>query len=137
MNQGLGWYRGQSGHNREHYEWLHKALPSDAADWKVVALFYSALHRVNYHLFERTGKHPKNHAERNRRVEAEMPLVFDDYRDLYMMGVRARYRDGFRTRDYARRRALELVRSWNQHGRLHQMRCAAEAAAAAAPAAAT
>ena len=44
----LEWYREQSEYNRRFYEWLHKVRPRDAHDWKVVALFYSALHRVNY-----------------------------------------------------------------------------------------
>ena len=44
----LEWYREQSKHNKEFYEWLHRVRPSDAHDWKVNALFYSALHRVNY-----------------------------------------------------------------------------------------
>ena len=109
MSQGLEWYRKQSGHNRRHYEWLHRTRPRDVPDWKVSALFYSALHRVSYHLVVLTGAHPKNHAERNRRVEAELPHVFDAYRDLYMMSIQARYHDGFRTKDRTRRRALELL----------------------------
>ena len=37
----------QSEYNRHVYEWRQESRP-DLADWKVVVLFYSALHRVNY-----------------------------------------------------------------------------------------
>ena len=60
-------------------------------------------------LVRRTWRHPKNHAYRNRRVEAELPQVFDVYRDLCMMSIRARCHDGFRTKDYARRQALGML----------------------------
>ena len=78
-------------------------------DWKVVALFYSGLHRVNYWLAMRTGRAPASHFERKRRVEGGVRQVFSAYRDLYLMSMRARYRDGLRTRDYHRARALALL----------------------------
>ena len=48
MTPPVEWYREQSDYNRRFYEWLHAARPDDANDWKVAALFYSGLHRVNY-----------------------------------------------------------------------------------------
>ena len=92
----LEWYGERSEHNRRFYEWLHKARTRDAHDWKVVALFYSALHRIDYRFARETGRAPRNHFERNRLVEGDLPQVFEYYRDLYMMGMEARYRDGHR-----------------------------------------
>ena len=102
-------YRDQSGHNRHFYGWLHEARPNDANDWKVTALFYSALHSINYELAKRTGRAPKSHAERNRRIRRELPRVRKDYADLYAMSLRARYCDGYRLGDDRRRAAVELA----------------------------
>ena len=73
------------------------------------ALFYSALHRINYWLVRQTGRAPRNHAERNRRVECELPQVLDDYNDLYLLSMRARYREGHRLGDDRRESAHELL----------------------------
>lgn len=105
----LEWYREQSKYNKQFYEWLHRVRPSDAHDWKVNVLFYSALHRVNYWFAKNTGRAPRNHTERNLRVRRELPQVFKDYRDLYMMSREARYRDGHRLGDNRRKSAVESV----------------------------
>ena len=104
MTEDAEWYKAQSEYNRRVYERL-VADYDDMADWKVVALFYSALHRVNYWFVVRTGRAPDNHTKRNRSVRREMQEVFVDYRDLYMDSVRARYRDGFRVSDDRRKEA--------------------------------
>ena len=78
-------------------------------DWKIVALFYSALHRIDYRFARETGRASRNHFERNRLVEGDLPQVFEYYRDLYMMGMEARYRDGHRLGDNRRRSAVEAV----------------------------
>ena len=52
----LEWYREQSEHNRRFYEWLQPVRPDDVHDWKIVALFYSELHRVNYRSARETGR---------------------------------------------------------------------------------
>ena len=108
MSQGTEWYRQQSEYNKRVYEWLHESRP-DLTDWKVTTLFYSALHRANHWFAVQTGTVPSNHAERNLRVKYEMPPAFNDYRDLYTLSMRARYRDGFRTHDSHRRHALVLL----------------------------
>ena len=72
----------QCEHNRRSYERLYTHRP-DLIDRKVTALFYSALHRVNYWLIARAGQAPKSHFIRNRRVENELPQVFNVYRDLF------------------------------------------------------
>ena len=95
------WYREQSEYNRRVYERL-VADYDDMADWKVVALFYSGMHRVNYRFAKRTGRVPTSHISRNRRVERDLPEEFDDYRDLYMESRRARYRDGHGPKDARR-----------------------------------
>ena len=59
------WYREQSKYNRRFYEWLQAVRPDDVHDWKIAALFYSVLHRVNYRFAKETGRAPKNHFERN------------------------------------------------------------------------
>ncbi len=73
------------------------------------ALFYSALHRINYWLVMQTGWAPRNHAERNRRVRGEMPQVRVDYGDLYLLSMRARYREGHRLKDYRHKSAYEQL----------------------------
>ena len=105
----LEWYREQSEYNRRFYEWLHKARPGDAHDWKVIALFYSELHRVNYWFAKKSEQAPRNHFNRNRRVEGDLPHVFNDYNDLYLMNMRARYRDGHRLGDDRRKAAVETA----------------------------
>ena len=110
----LEWYREQSEHNRRLYEILQAAWPDDFHDWKVIALFYSALHRINYWLVKQTGRAPKNHFRRNQQVKHELPTVFRNYRDLFTMSIRARYRDGRRTRDYYHSRALTLLKQLEQ-----------------------
>ena len=110
MTPTLKWYRAQSEYNEQFYEWLHAARPKDAHDWKVNALFYSALHRVNYRFAKDTGRAPKSHAERNGRVRRELPRVRRDYMCLYAASIRARYRDGFRVTDDRRKSAHVLQR---------------------------
>ena len=88
------WYREQSEYNRRVCERFQAVRPNVVHDWKVAALFYSALHRVNCRFGKEAGRVPRNHADRNRRVERELPPVFKDYRDLYLMSIRARYRGG-------------------------------------------
>ena len=105
----LEWYKEQSERCRWFYDWLQAVRPGDAHDWKVVALFYSILHRINYWLVRQTGRDPRNHAERNRRVENELPQVFDDYRNLYMMSMQARYYEGFDVTDDRRKSAYEIL----------------------------
>ena len=105
----LEWYREQSKYNRRFYEWLQAVRPHDVHDWKIVALFYSELHRVNYWFAKDTGRAPDNHFERNRRVWREQPRVRKDYGDLYMMSMRARYRDGHRIGDDRREAAVDIA----------------------------
>ena len=108
MSQDAEWYRRQSEYNRSVYEWMDESRPN-LTDWKVVVLFYSALHRVNYWFATQTGKVPENRAGRNRRVRRELPQIFDDYRDIYTMSRRARYCEGFRTVDFHRGHAVDLL----------------------------
>ena len=101
------WFREQSEYNKKFYERLH-ANRHDLSDWKVILLFYSALHRVNYWFDTRTGRVPDNHAEGNRRVRNELPQVRNEYGNLYAMSRRARYCDGFRIGDARRRLAARM-----------------------------
>ena len=105
----MEWYREQSEYNRRFYERLQAAWPDDLHDWKVAALFYSALHRVNYLFVRETGRAPGSHLERNRRVRRKLPRVRVDYGDLYTMSLRARYRDGHRVTDERRQAAVETA----------------------------
>lgn len=108
MMEDAEWHREQSEYNRWVYERL-VADYDDMADWKVVALFYSALHRVCYWFIKQTGRAPESHAERNRRVRHELPQVFGDYRNLYRESIRARYLDGFRVTDDRQKAAYALL----------------------------
>ena len=110
MSPPVEWYRKQSECNRRFYEWLHASRPDDANGWKVAALLYSGLHRVNCRFAGQEGEAPKSHVERNRRVERDLPQVFDDYKPLYQMSMSARYRDGFRTTDDRRNTADMALR---------------------------
>ena len=82
MTPATEWYMEQSKYNRRFYEWLQEVRPNDAHDWKIVALFYSELHRVNYRFARETGRAPENHFKRNRRVRHELPRARRDYGDL-------------------------------------------------------
>ena len=61
------------------------------------------------------GRAPGRHFERNLRVRRELPHVFGDYRDLYMMSMRARCRDGHSLVGSRRRLAVEKA------GRIDEM----------------
>lgn len=67
------------------------------------------MHGANYWFAMQTDAVPENHATRNRRVRRELPQVFKCCRGLYLMSMRARYRDGFRTGDHYRRHAPGLL----------------------------
>ena len=108
MRQNPERHREQSEHNRCFYEYLDANL-SGYVDWKVNALFYSALHRINYWFAVQTGQAPESHSARNRRVRHELPHLFKDYRDLFMMSMEARYRDGHKMDDSRRQVAVELL----------------------------
>ena len=69
--------------------------------------FCSALHGVYW--FAAQTESPREPRERSRRVRREPPRILDDYRGPYELGMRARYRDGFRTRDSRRVHALALL----------------------------
>ena len=105
----LEWYREQSEHNRAFYELVQATWPDKYHDWKVNPLFYSALHRINYWLVRETGREPRNHTERNRRVRAELPQVRVDYGDLYLLSMQARYREGHLVGDDRRQSAYERL----------------------------
>lgn len=105
----LEWYREQSEHNRRFYECLHRVRPRDAHDWKVIALFYSVLHKINYRFARETGRAPGGPHREEQAGERELPQVSKDYRKLYLMSMRARYRNGHRLVDSRRRLAVEKV----------------------------
>ena len=101
-------YGRQSEYSRRVYEWMDESRPN-LAGWKAAVLFYSALHGANHWFAAQTGKVPENRAERNRRVEKELSAIFGEYRGLYILSMRARYRDGFRTHDSHRVHAMDLL----------------------------
>ena len=105
----LEWYKEESEQNRRFYELLQATWPDKFHNWKVNALFYSALHMINYWLVRQTGRAPRNHIERKRRVRGELPQVFKDYRDLYEMSMRARYREGHRLKNHRHKSAYEKL----------------------------
>ena len=108
VSRKTGWYRQQSEYNRRVYERIH-ADHDDLADWKTTALFYSALHRINYFLAKRTGRAPDSHAARNRRVGRELASVSSTHRNLCLLSKRARCCEGFRVNDDRRRPAVALL----------------------------
>ena len=107
MNERTALYRELSEYNMLVYERL-VADYDDLADWKVNALFYSALHRVNYWFAMNTGRAPESHFGRNRRVRHEIPRVFSDYKEPCTASSRARHCDGFRVADDRRKTACEV-----------------------------
>ena len=109
MTEDAEWHKEQCECNKRAYERL-VADYADLADWKVVALFYSALHRVSDWFVKQTERDPESNAERNRRVRYELPQVFCYYRDIYRESIRARYRDGFRVTDDRQKAAYALLR---------------------------
>ena len=108
MTQKREWCRRQSEHSRRFYERIAAGY-DDLADWKATALFRSALHRASYWLDALTGRAPKSHSERNRRVGRELPTVSDDYRALCRMSREARCSEGFRFGDARGGHAAKLM----------------------------
>ena len=99
----------QGGYNKRFHERFHKVGSRDAHDWKISALFYSELHRINYRFTKETGRAPENHFERNRRVARELPRARKDHGDLYMMSMQARYSEGHKLEDDRRMSAAEAA----------------------------
>ena len=105
----LEWHREESEDSRRFYELVQATWPDKYHGWKVNALFYSALHRINHWLVRQMGRAPGNHAERNRRVKGELPLVLDDYNGLYELSMQARYRKGHMLKDHRHKSAYERL----------------------------
>ena len=105
----LEWYREESEQNRRFHELLQATWPDKFHNWKVNALFHSALHRINCWLVRETERALRNHAERNRRVEGELPQVLGDYNDLYELSMQARYRKGHTLKDHRHKSAHERL----------------------------
>ena len=107
MSQETEWLRKQGECNRRVYGLLD-ADHGGLEDWKAAAVLCSALHGVSHRFDARTGRVPKNHAERGRRVESELPMAFGYCKAPCLLGTRARYCEGFGLGDARRRMAVEM-----------------------------
>lgn len=101
------WFRKQGERNRRVYGLLN-ADHVGLEDWKVAAVPCSALRGVNHRFDARTGRVPKNHAGRSRRVEGELPTALGYCKTPSLLGTRARYCEGLGLGDARRRMAVEM-----------------------------
>lgn len=90
--------------NLKAYTFLRDNTPN-FLDWKVVMLFYSALHDVDAFLDQLTIpnhlKHPKKHKVRNKLVARYLRPVAYEYDGLYHFSKWARYKESpVITQDY-------------------------------------
>ena len=82
--------------------------PLQAAEWAAVVAFYAALHFVNAYLWERYGREPAGHRERNHLVRTDPVLgrCQREYLRLADNAYHARYTVGFQI---SRRDAQTLI----------------------------
>lgn len=80
-----------------------KASSQSEIDWKLIVLFYAAMHYVEAYL-AKSQTHLRSHTTRDGYVtrEANLKKIRTEYNHLKYFGYNARYEiDGFTTRDVA------------------------------------
>jgi hypothetical protein len=78
----------------EHNEFLVSTLDNPFWDWKISAMFYSALHYVESYFAVKKIVHPipkPNHSSRLPLVKKHLFTIYKDYQDLYNDSRDARY----------------------------------------------
>jgi len=98
------WHLDKCDNNLKAYIFLRDNTPN-FLDWKVVMLFYAALHDVDAFLDLLTIphylKHPKRHEVRNKLVARHLSQVAYEYVGLYHFSKWARYKESpVITQDY-------------------------------------
>lgn len=73
-------------HNQKFLDTLDDAYP----DWLLTVGFYKAVHLAEA-LFARRGYHSHSHEERNRKLRAEFPAIWQEYKPLYDNSKLVRY----------------------------------------------
>jgi len=71
-------------------------------DWKLVVLFYAAVHYVEAYLARHLNQHVRSHTTRDKYLgrEANLRKIFTSYGHLKFYGYNARYEvDGFTVKD--------------------------------------
>ena len=83
-------YSAQSAHNKKAHDFLGAGYP-EYLDWQITTLFYSALHLFNRHFALRGIKMPKNHRERFKLIERQLPSMSKAYLRLKSLSEQSRY----------------------------------------------
>jgi hypothetical protein len=81
-------HKNKADHNQEFLKSIDsKRYP----DWIVTVGFYKALHVIEM-LFATSGKHSDNHRDRHDTLKRTHPDIWREYRPLYTLSRRARYK---------------------------------------------
>jgi len=86
-------------HNEDFLTSLESHFPDEYLDWKLVVIFYSALHYTNAFFKFKNVPHPHNHTERKEKIDpgnqnASLPFSQECYKlymELYDYAHNARY----------------------------------------------
>ena len=76
--------------NRKFYEFV-ESTSTEYVDWEVVALFYTAVSWVDFHLQNKFNEKPNDHQDRFDLIRTKIRNIYADYRCLYDESTKARY----------------------------------------------
>ena len=84
-------HRRQVNHNESIFPKMLEPR-TNACDWAITVMFYTALHFFDAYLDEKLGFHPQNHKERNKQFQLLLPGPWDHYLRLLNASKNARYK---------------------------------------------
>jgi len=85
-------HKQKSDHNEKFYNEVNNNF-TDYMDWKIISIFYSAVHLVDMYAAKSFQKHLWNHRTRNDFVYKFLYLIRDEYDLLYQKSRIVRYDD--------------------------------------------
>lgn len=98
-----------------HEQYRHnKNLPlaisfrNDYNDWSITAIFYSALHLINFYCDKYNISIPTNHRERYNTVRSNLPQIRSEYKNLLALSKDSRY-----NRPYTKITVIDVQRAQN------------------------
>jgi len=99
-------HRRQAEHNKQFLDWLDLDV-TKYLDWTVTAIFYTALHLVEW-LLATKGLHSDSHANRHQAMSrvSELKRIYPDYRELENQSRRSRYEGAEFTREFVKSKLM-------------------------------
>lgn len=85
------WHISQYTHNKNFSDDILLKFQSTYYDWTITSLFYSVLHRVDAYFSQSKAILPANHRERKEKIQEKLPLIYNQYEQLFMLSMQSRY----------------------------------------------